>query len=861
MGNYNQDAPIILGEEWVPIFDTPDFQMIPTGNLLEQGHSFVLPAPRPLSEGRFYFKDLPPGQMYGQAYQVSLYPRGQEGLSGPIQRVMVPCNSAVVTGSPPPQVMGQPGGTVGSTAAQALLTPNDLGYIVFTDSPQPTTQRIRCSFAITPVLPQILNKRILGVNLVYMIGGQVAEYLAKTNIRVFLTINNSSQDYGTIQGEEGFILSMTGMQFHRTHFGELDNNSRSGLSDIAPWVTASLAHFEAGTVTNPYTVDFLSDITASNPSTAFDQVAVFYAALEIIYCEETRAAYGQVYYSDLRFPVLSMSANNATMKAVNTLTTPLVVPAGTYTAMLSSPDMGDYTSNTVPAKSGAVPNLRAPRQLYQLSSHVGVRTLIPFPVENHIGDVFATTTTDVLPQMSLHTTGGAAPWPEVHVYGQQIAAQVWGTITAVQGIDGSNGSSAASYPQARFWARRFGATTVPLQLASGASTASITPTVFDLLPEIMSGWKEVDLRFPVAPTMGTASGTTAWTFSAAGELPGNRWEVLGAGAYAVSGSPGNLLTPYPTGALDPATYLQPAGATARLSWLSPQVSGTTADSLADAALYFSQDPPTVTGLVISQLSQAVTGVNLDCTSPPLSIPTGITYQRIQWTSTAATGSGFGYYELQRQDTIDATWRTIMKTTSLAITGFNDYEARIGVQSSYQIRVANALGFVGSWSATGTGTIAAPGVTGRNVSNGVLVLSSNYTQSGIDNLAYMESWDGTPVEDLTFPEAGRNKLSWMYGKDDMSAFRPTERGGEQFNRALLVQNFAGTYSRLHNAFRSLRDVAWAQLPYVCVRNEIGDRWFMNIVVPSGSLRRNRAIQLVQAQFTEITGTPYPVDPAL
>jgi hypothetical protein len=53
------------------------------------------------------------------------------------------------------------------------------------------------------------------------------------------------------------------------------------------------------------------------------------------------------------------------------------------------------------------------------------------------------------------------------------------------------------------------------------------------------------------------------------------------------------------------------------------------------------------------------------------------------------------------------------------------------------------------------------------------------------------------------------------------------------------------------------MAWAQLPYVCVRNEIGDRWFANVQVPSGSLQRNRQQGLIQAQVTEISLVPYQV----
>lgn len=850
MGDYNPHAPLVLGQEWVPIFDEPSLAPVPTGNLFEQGHSFVLPAPRVASQGRFYLRTQPPGSMTGMAYQVSLYPRGQEGLSGPIRRVVIPCSSAGVTGA---SLVGA------TTGANALLNPGDGSYVQFSDPSGQVDQRVVCTFAMAQYLPELAGKRILGVNVLYTAGGSMAEIFAKWTVNTALDVVGGGQrSYGIIEGEENFVPNLNNTVVHRKALGEL-NTMDSGLVDINPWVTTSLSQLNPGTAVRQFSFWFRGLSPSVNVST-FNFIALNYCALEVIYCEETRLAYGQSFYS-ATFTPPNVGTNTVIMKTVGSLAVNPVIPAGTYSIVVSAPDMGDMVlTNYSPVQDSAYGTLRAPRQLYQLPSHQGVLNTLPFPPYAHLGETFATTTVDVLPQLSMHATGNAT-WPEVHAYGEQVAAPVYGAVTATQGVEGSNGPASASYPQVRFWARRFGATTVALQVASGSSSASITPAAFDGLPEVMAGWREIDLRFAVPPTMGTGVGLTTWTFSAAGELPGSRWEVLGARAYAISGTPGNLLNQMPDGALTAATYLQPAGGTARLTWLAPQVSGAASDPFSDAALYFSQDPPTVTGLAVSQLSMAVTGVNLNCTSPPDSVPTGIGYQRVTWTAPAATGSGFGYLELQRMDTIGTTWQTIMKTVSPAVTGFNDYESRVGVQSSYQVRLANAMGFLGSWSVTGTGTLTAPGVTGRRVDNSVLVLTSNFAQSGFWNMAYMETWDGTAVEDLGFPEAGRNKLSWMYGKDYQSAFRPTERGGEQFTRVLLVQDAPGTVGRLHNAFRKLRDAAWTQLPYVCVRNELGDRWYMNVVVPTGSLRKNRTIQLVQAQFTEITGTPYPVDPSL
>jgi hypothetical protein len=97
---------------------------------------------------------------------------------------------------------------------------------------------------------------------------------------------------------------------------------------------------------------------------------------------------------------------------------------------------------------------------------------------------------------------------------------------------------------------------------------------------------------------------------------------------------------------------------------------------------------------------------------------------------------------------------------------------------------------------------------------------------------------------------------MYGKDFFTAFHPLERGGDQFTRVLLVNAAAIPVPSLAN-FRGLRDLAWASLNYVCVRDELGNRWFANIIVPDGNARLDRAIYMAQIQVSEVTDTPTPI----
>lgn len=214
-----------------------------------------------------------------------------------------------------------------------------------------------------------------------------------------------------------------------------------------------------------------------------------------------------------------------------------------------------------------------------------------------------------------------------------------------------------------------------------------------------------------------------------------------------------------------------------------------------------------------------------------------------------------HFEIQRSDTVDTTWQTIMLSAGPCVGSFRDYEARVGVLSQYRLRTLNALDFAGPW-VTGSATVPSPGVTLTGDGNSVLILTSNEQPTA--NLAYVMQFDNQPVEMFMFPETDTVQLQRLFGKDFFTAFHPLERGGEQFTRTLLINAAAISLPSLAN-FRSLRDLGWASLNYVCVRDELGNRWFANVLVPDGSVRMNRTIYLVEIRVTEVTSTPTPIDP--
>ncbi len=1305
MGNYNPHVPQILGQEWVPIRDE-DLVYAPGVNSVELGTSYTQSSSQRIRDARFYLHEMQPTLQAQQIALVNLYPKGLEDITGPIQQVIIPCNSGAVTGS---QIL-----VTNNDVPFSVYQPGDGNRIAFFYAGGLIGEEAAQFFFNVSAFPQLAGKRILNVSLLYS-GYAQADDDAQ-NIVPFTSPNNgipatiirirnnagTSYDYSSAVGSAisnmgalGDLATSISNPAHNASasqvIGALDlgdinhwwETAAPNFDSVMPWRYQDLQRFEA---TNPNRLHIYLRTQLQTTSSAAVGGAPFiiieYIALRVTYCEETRVAFGgkQVFY---KYGMNSIALRDLSFNADP------VITAGQYTPTLSwvSPGQVDFGEAT----NGDFPKLNALRQLYEIPSHPGVRVNVPFPLEDHIGDTFTKETTHILPQLSLHASGGTLTEP--HVYGRQAAAQVYGTITATQEIQDTTLFGTAAFPQVRYYARRFGDTTVPLTLSgpqaglalssvpgayastvdnaaldivgdidlrvdlaaqdwtppgggfttllgkwtgpanfsyrfgllpgsgqlqfawsttgagggvgseassvpvvpdpitgrlavrvtvdvdngaaghtvifytaptmagpfvqlgatitaapvisffsgsaalevgsntngsaeltagvfyaaevrngiAGAVVANpnfaaqppgttsfndaagrpwtvngtarivaspsnivLTPAEWDALPEVLDGWKEITKQFSSPPVFGAIN--PQWRWSASGELAGNRWEVIGAIAPAISGVPGSTLTQVPPPQrLDVATYGAPsAGSTINLDWApgyTPLVTTTTDDPLSDAVLIFSQDPAAVTGFGVTTQTQALT-TYADCPGgTACCAPTALLYNRVAWNSIGSalslpgvsgsyastpdnaaldivgdidlridlaltdwtpavlqdfiakwndatqnaylfrlnsitgllelvwstTGADFPaasatvpvpiadggrltirvtldvnngaggrtitFYtaptidgpwtqlgvpvvqagvtsifsstmqlevgarnfgatepvagtiyaaqvrngidgtivanpnftaqtpgttsftdsagrvwtingtaaivaampfnvsaiELQRLDAIDNTWDTIMLSSS-PVTGFNDYEARVGVLSSYRIRQVNVLDFAGPWSSTAAVTLLSPGVSGGAclAQGHVLIFTTNERQDGSSNLAYSNSYEGEVVESFTFPEAGFTQYQAMYNRDFFTAFRPTERGGEQFSRDILVSAAAIPPETLAD-FTDLRDMAWDSVPYICVRDEDGNRWFANVTVPGGNVRNQRRLYQAVVGIVEVTNTPSQVNP--
>lgn len=211
------------------------------------------------------------------------------------------------------------------------------------------------------------------------------------------------------------------------------------------------------------------------------------------------------------------------------------------------------------------------------------------------------------------------------------------------------------------------------------------------------------------------------------------------------------------------------------------------------------------------------------------------------------------FELQRSDDVDPDWQTIMLSTDLTIGEFNDYEARVGVPTRYRVRVLDVYGIAGDWSSEVTSTIPAPGVAVSGDGEGTLVFTSNERQDGSAVLAYTPVWESTVNQAYSLREGGDVVLHDVYRRNYPRAYHPAERGGEEFSVTLLVNSTAVALPSLANV-RSLRDLAWEPLAYVCVRDDVGNRWFANVRVPAVNVRRGRRLYLAATTITEVTDVP-------
>jgi hypothetical protein len=232
----------------------------------------------------------------------------------------------------------------------------------------------------------------------------------------------------------------------------------------------------------------------------------------------------------------------------------------------------------------------------------------------------------------------------------------------------------------------------------------------------------------------------------------------------------------------------------------------------------------------------------------------VPYATLTWTAAPSGNPNVSGYQVDRQDDLDPVWRRVASVDGRTTEEWQDHEVSIGVTTSYRIRVIRTDLVVGEWS--DTVTVRVP--TGQIA----LAFTSNFA-TGM-GCVFPEVWDGQEViREWDFLEAGDIKLSTIYGRNRQVAFRPLERKGMSWGRTLLMSALCSVVPPTLAQYDPLRDLAWAPIPYVCIRDGEGNRWYASMAVGGGSNRRSgpggsQELWTANIEVVEVADRPSVVD---
>lgn len=240
----------------------------------------------------------------------------------------------------------------------------------------------------------------------------------------------------------------------------------------------------------------------------------------------------------------------------------------------------------------------------------------------------------------------------------------------------------------------------------------------------------------------------------------------------------------------------------------------------DYIVTLSSVPGALSGLVGSVLSRPLPdngGSECD--------PGDLHYAHVNWTS-SALGAGFERYEVERSYDGGASWHAIAHITNEATSQFDDYELRRETPTLYRVRVVRSDRAAGEWAVLST-PLVAPSSEGVMlfVTNSDPALSTGYVTVGASN-------------QYEFLSAGEVVFMRMHNRDYQAAFRPLEDRGIRWTFNVLVyvadEHAPGAPpdGEGHEAFRSLRAIAEADVPYIAMLTPAGQALYGTIQVPSG-----------------------------
>jgi hypothetical protein len=863
--HYNPNNPASLGNEFAPVVVgdyTPEL-------FVERGYSFR----QDIIGQRYrwfsmFVSQLPPWPVPGHAYLFTMYRRGQETNTGPMRKVTIPVSGTAVA-----DVTVVNGG---GSATTALANPSDNSYVRMGIT-NGVESYIRAAFDTGAALYSgiLAGKRIVNVSIVYSAFAQPGNE-APLPVNVFHRRVTDSVRIN--MGQLSVPLTASSILATQRHnLGEINSfeyteglplNPITETNYRLPWRYETLGLRDFRTIGNQRVELQIAPATVEG----LREIYVNYLALEVTYCEENRVGViGFVRGADYT-GLCSISPNGYTFGrntfcggiGIGTPQDPLVgATLDTYqgTITLKRADYGPYNNAGTPGQ------LRALRTIDPFPDHPGVAITLT----GAEGERPTLSTTGLVPQIIMHDPDGPAfafsddpslPWG--HTYGLQTPLDVYAGHSVVQELDQYAAAPNTLYTRLRFWARSLDASS-PLIIqreTQAQPTASIIYTLTHdewlTFPEVADGWRQVDLTLAstailVVDDDGTVLTPAAPRFSS-DTAQFKPWQILAERVDIVPFESGN---PDDTGIGTYGDEDAQGGVEGAFD--------TTDDT--DVAVVWSVEPPEPVNVVAVVATQDLEHLDPTCPGEISQIPTGLQYIHLTWDVVAEGGpefAAFDHYLVRRANLVVATdnlgeFHPIARLYSPLLNEFDDYEYDSGRINVYRVSVVDKNGVEGGFEFAGE-SIAGPKPTTVNDNGGecnALTITSNVNPAL--NLAYPMSFSSSPaVKEFTFLEAEERVLQRFHRRDYSVAFRPAERGGVQFTRTLLTNSAQVTEFALDKRFVPLRDTAWADLPYLCVRDQHENRWFANVNVPTGAVQNGEALQLAEAVITEVTDVPYPVE---
>lgn len=455
---------------------------------------------------------------------------------------------------------------------------------------------------------------------------------------------------------------------------------------------------------------------------------------------------------------------------------------------------------------------------------------------------------------------GAAITADAQPYVLPRGARVWGSLTASQTITVTGAAAAVTYGQAYVtagWNPANGRPEAPLRcevvrVSDGVrvfSPVEVSAADVDRLPvsalysdtdDQGAHYKTIQFRFP--ESMVLSAGTYRILVQSPSTTEARSWRVAALIATEVDSPDQTWSVAGIAGGSNAATGTWVSSFTGDEP-LTSVPDNISSDLLATLAAV----PAAVTGADASigtltahhaEICSKTAGCNgcADQTVP---------FIAITWSPSASGNPDVAGYDIDRMDPLSPDWERVAFVEGRLTTRWEDHEARIGVATSYRIRGVLTSGVTGDWSETIS--VLQP--------LGQVALSFTSNAATGMGVAYPEVWDAQETtRGFTFNEFTDVVLQTIYARNRPIASHPIERQGVSFSRTVLVSAGCSVALPTLDLFSPMRDLAWAPIPYVCVRDGEGNRWFANIQVPDGTGVRPGERWLAEIAVVEIAAEP-------